>query len=153
MRTNRLIAMICAVMLLLPAGISVAAEAVKGQVGGEAARTDAGKKEAAKSDAGKTEPAKSDAAKKEAAKSDVEEKEATKGDVAKADAARKKPLQRCDQLNDKAEIECLQKAREGVVEARRQREASGKRDDKYVGKDVPRDTSAKNPAKKATVEK
>ncbi len=47
-------------------------------------------------------------------------------DVAEADAARKKPLQRCDQLSDKAEIECLQKARERVIEARRKREASGK---------------------------
>lgn len=46
-------------------------------------------------------------------------------DVAEADAARKKPLQRCDQLSDKAEIECLQKARERVVDARRKREAAG----------------------------
>lgn len=45
-------------------------------------------------------------------------------DVAEADAARKKPLQRCDQLSDKAEIECLQKARERVVDARRKREAA-----------------------------
>jgi hypothetical protein len=46
------------------------------------------------------------------------------GEVAEADAARKKPLQRCDQVSDKAEIACLQKAREGIVEARKKREAS-----------------------------
>jgi hypothetical protein len=52
------------------------------------------------------------------------------GETAKADAARKKPLQRCDQLSDKAEIECLQKARERVVEARNKREsASAQRPD------------------------
>jgi hypothetical protein len=50
---------------------------------------------------------------------------ATAADAAQADAARKKPLQRCDQLKEKAEIECLQKARERVLEARRQREAKG----------------------------
>jgi len=48
------------------------------------------------------------------------------GEVATADAARKKPLQRCDQLSDKSEIECLQKARERIVEARRKRESAGK---------------------------
>ena len=47
-------------------------------------------------------------------------------DVAKAEAARKKPLQRCDQLADKAQVECLQKARERIVEARQKREAGGK---------------------------
>jgi hypothetical protein len=46
------------------------------------------------------------------------------GEVAKADKARTKPLQRCDQLSDKAELECLHKARKGIVEARRKREAS-----------------------------
>jgi hypothetical protein len=35
---------------------------------------------------------------------------------------RKKPLQRCDQLNGDAELECLQKARERVVETRKKRE-------------------------------
>ena len=49
------------------------------------------------------------------------------GDVAKAEAARKKPLQRCDELADKAQLECLQKARERIVEARQKREASGKK--------------------------
>jgi hypothetical protein len=48
------------------------------------------------------------------------------GEIAEADAARKKPLQRCDQMSDKAEIACLQKAREGIVAARQKREASGK---------------------------
>ncbi|HYC48487.1 MAG TPA: hypothetical protein VED01_23690 [Burkholderiales bacterium] len=51
---------------------------------------------------------------------------ATKADVAKADQDRKKPLQRCDQLKDKAQLECLEKARERIVEAREKREASGK---------------------------
>jgi hypothetical protein len=49
----------------------------------------------------------------------------TKGEVAKAEENRKKPLQRCDQLKDKAQLECLQKARERVVEARAKREAKG----------------------------
>jgi hypothetical protein len=35
---------------------------------------------------------------------------------------RRKPLQRCDQLKGDAEVECLQKARERVVEAREKRE-------------------------------
>lgn len=43
---------------------------------------------------------------------------------AKADANRRTPLQRCDQLAEKAQLECLQKARERVVEARSKREAS-----------------------------
>lgn len=47
-------------------------------------------------------------------------------EIAEADAARKTPLQRCDQLSDKAEIECLQKARERILDARRKREAAGK---------------------------
>ena len=59
---------------------------------------------------------------------------AVAGDAAQADVARKKPLQRCDQLGDKAEIECLKKARERIVEARKQREGSGKRD----GHEVPK---------------
>ena len=40
-----------------------------------------------------------------------------------AQQARKKPLQRCDQLKGDAELDCLQKARERVVEARQKREA------------------------------
>ena len=54
---------------------------------------------------------------------------AATGEVAEADAARKKPLQRCDQLKDKAELDCLQKARERIVEARKKRETSGKGDE------------------------
>lgn len=50
----------------------------------------------------------------------------TSADVAKAETARKKPLQRCDELADKAQVECLQKAREGIVQARQKREAAGK---------------------------
>jgi hypothetical protein len=56
------------------------------------------------------------------------------GEAARADAARKKPLQRCDQLQDQAEIECLKKARERIVEARQQRESSAKGDAKAVAK-------------------
>ena len=51
---------------------------------------------------------------------------AAAGETANAEANRKKPLQRCDQLNDKAEIDCLQKARERIVQARQKRETSGK---------------------------
>lgn len=46
-------------------------------------------------------------------------------DAAQAAKARSKPLQRCDQLSGKAELDCLEKARERIVEARRKREASG----------------------------
>ncbi|HEX2825324.1 MAG TPA: hypothetical protein VHP37_03185 [Burkholderiales bacterium] len=49
----------------------------------------------------------------------------TKGEVAKADQNRRKPLQRCDELKDKAQLDCLQKAREKIVEARAKREAKG----------------------------
>ncbi|MDB5905830.1 MAG: hypothetical protein JWM26_4708 [Betaproteobacteria bacterium] len=50
-----------------------------------------------------------------------------KSDVAKADENRKKPLQRCDELADKAQLECLTKARERIVEARKKREAAGEK--------------------------
>jgi hypothetical protein len=43
-----------------------------------------------------------------------------------AQKARKKPLQRCDQLKGNAELECLQKARERVVESRQKRQESSK---------------------------
>ena len=60
-------------------------------------------------------------------------------DVAKAEAARKKPLQRCDELADKAQLECLQKARERIVEARQKREASAKSGNKVAPvKEAPR---------------
>jgi hypothetical protein len=49
---------------------------------------------------------------------------AAETETAKADAARKKPLQRCDQLSDKAELECLHKARERIVQARTKRESA-----------------------------
>jgi hypothetical protein len=55
-------------------------------------------------------------------------------DVAKAEAARKKPLQRCDQLNDQAELDCLKKARERIVEARQKRETAGKSEDSAPAK-------------------
>lgn len=45
--------------------------------------------------------------------------------AAQAAKARNKPLQRCDHLSGKAELDCLHKARERIVEARRKREASG----------------------------
>jgi hypothetical protein len=51
---------------------------------------------------------------------------AGKGDIAEAERNRTKPLQRCDQLSDKAQLECLEKARERIVEARAKRDASGK---------------------------
>jgi len=51
---------------------------------------------------------------------------AATADVAKADAARKKPLQRCDQLTDQAQLDCLNKARERIVEARQKRENDAK---------------------------
>ena len=51
---------------------------------------------------------------------------AATGEVAQADAQRKKPLQRCDQMSDTAEIDCLKKARERIVEARQKRETASK---------------------------
>ena len=81
-----------------------------------------------------------DAAKNDAAQGAASKPPAVKGaDVAKADAARKKPLQRCDELADKAQLECLQKARERIVEARQKREGSGKN----AGKDSPKDAPSK----------
>lgn len=44
-------------------------------------------------------------------------------DHASAEANRKKPLQRCDQLKGDAEVDCLNTARERIVEARKKREA------------------------------
>jgi len=63
---------------------------------------------------------------------------AVAGEVANADAARKKPLQRCDQLSDKAEFACLQKAREGIVAARTKRETAGKGESKAQAPPAPR---------------
>lgn len=42
--------------------------------------------------------------------------------TASPEANRRKPLQRCDQLKGQPEIECLNKARERVIEARQKRE-------------------------------
>jgi hypothetical protein len=39
-------------------------------------------------------------------------------------AQRSKPLQRCDELKDKAQLDCLEKARERIVEARKKRETA-----------------------------
>jgi len=78
-----------------------------------------------------------DAKKGEAAKGGV-----TKSEVAKADAQRRKPLQRCDQLKGDAELQCLKKARERVVEAREKRESTAKSDEsKLKDKEVQKDTS------------
>jgi hypothetical protein len=73
---------------------------------------------------------------------------AASGEVAEADAARKKPLQRCDQLKDKAELECLQKARERIVEARKKREASGKGDQSKLAQKNEDKDAAKDAARK-----
>ena len=48
-------------------------------------------------------------------------------DKQEAQKAREKPLQRCDELAEKAQLECLQKARERIVEARQKREAGAKK--------------------------
>ena len=53
--------------------------------------------------------------------------EPAKSETAKADENRKKPLQRCDELKDKAQLECLRKARERIVDARAKREAKGEK--------------------------
>ena len=80
-----------------------------------------------------------EAKKGEVAKAD---RDAKKGEVAKADAQRKKPLQRCDQLKGDAELDCLKKARERVVEARKKRESTAKGDEsKLKDKEVQKDTS------------
>ena len=59
---------------------------------------------------------------------------AAASETAKADAARKKPLQRCDQMNDQAELDCLQKARERIVEARKKREGAAQKQDEKQSK-------------------
>ena len=67
---------------------------------------------------------------------------AADGDVAKADAQRKKPLQRCDQLKGDAELQCLRKARERIVEARQKRESTAKAEEsKLKDKEVEKDTT------------
>ena len=64
-------------------------------------------------------------------------------EAAKAEAARKKPLQRCDQLAGSAELECLKKARERIVEARKKRESSGERDEKKLERKSGEEEAAK----------
>ena len=60
-------------------------------------------------------------------------------DKKEAEKAREKPLQRCDELADKAQFDCLQKARERIVEARQKREASAKSGNKVAPvKEEPR---------------
>jgi hypothetical protein len=92
---------------LAPAAVLLTALACVPAFGADA---DKSKPDTAKNDAVKTDPAKNDAVKTE---------------PAKAEQNRKKPLQRCDQLADKAQLDCLEKARERAVEARKKREASG----------------------------
>ena len=67
-------------------------------------------------------------------------------DVAHADAQRKKPLQRCDQLSDQAEIECLHKARERIVEARQKRQTAAKAEKTATPR--PRSDTREPPLKK-----
>ena len=73
--------------------------------------------------AGTAEPAKAAPDKTDSAKPAP----STKPEVAKADENRKKPLQRCDELKDQAQLDCLNKAREKIVEARDKREAKGEK--------------------------
>jgi hypothetical protein len=57
----------------------------------------------------------------------------TAADTENAQKNRRKPLQRCDELKGDAELECLKKARERVVEARKKREekaGAGEREEK-----------------------
>jgi hypothetical protein len=79
--------------------------------------------------------ARKDSPKAEAPKVDAPKPDAPKTDPAKAAENRKKPLQRCDQLTDKAQLDCLQQARERVVEARNKREAAA---GKGGGADTPK---------------
>lgn len=49
---------------------------------------------------------------------------AATSEVAEARKQRSQPLQRCDQLKAEAELSCLQRARERIVEVRRDREGA-----------------------------
>ena len=85
--------------------------------------------EPARTDSGKA------AAPAAAAKSEAAKAPPAKSEIAKADENRKKPLQRCDELAEKAQLDCLRKARERIVEARQKRETAGeKRADKAPAK-------------------
>ena len=59
---------------------------------------------------------------------------AAANETAKADAARKKPLQRCDQMSDQAELDCLRKARERIVEDRKKRESAAQKQEEKQSK-------------------
>jgi hypothetical protein len=85
-----------------------------------AATVESPKGDAAKAAAPKGEPSTADPANAQPSTG-----KSTKAETAKADENRKKPLQRCDQLAEKAQQDCLEKARQRIVEARKKREASG----------------------------
>jgi pyruvate/2-oxoglutarate dehydrogenase complex dihydrolipoamide acyltransferase (E2) component len=87
------------------------------------------------------------AATAENAQAEPAKTQSAKADKAKADENRKKPLQRCDQLADKAQQDCLEKARQRIVEARQKREGSGK------GGDVRGQAAGKGSAAKDTPSK
>ena len=80
--------------------------------------------------------------------------QAATGEVAKAETERKKPLQRCDQMKGDAELECLKKARENVVEARKKRESSAKTEESKLNqKGVEKDTSPQKGSKDTSPQK
>jgi hypothetical protein len=68
----------------------------------------------------------------------------SKSAPAKAEQNRKKPLQRCDELADKAQLDCLQKARQSVVEARKKREASSGKGGAAPAADKPQPANSAN---------
>ena len=54
-------------------------------------------------------------------------------------AAKSKPLQRCDQGKGEAELQCLEKARERIVQAREKRlKSSAENGNKKSGSDNPK---------------
>ena len=81
--------------------------------------------EPGKGDAAKAATLKAETTKAEPSNAQPSTGKSTKAETAKANENRKKPLQRCDELADKAQQDCLQKARQRIVEARKKREASG----------------------------
>ena len=104
---------------------------------------------AAAAEPAKAAPAKPAAEKAPAAKGNAETAQPPKSETAKADENRRKPLQRCDQVADKAQVECLKKARERIVEARSKREAAGENDPKSKAKGVESAKSSSAPAAKS----
>jgi hypothetical protein len=108
-----------------------------------AATAETGKAEAAKAAA-----AKGETTKGERAKAPPPTAPSSKAETAKADENRKKPLQRCDELADKAQQDCLQKARQRIVEARKKREGSAaKQADRQKGSPAVENAAAANAAK------